>query len=74
MTLGVLVLMRPCSKKICKCYDQAIKLSLRIPISKPDEKKIIKDIDKLYIHYRLCTRTFDRGQVLHERPFLPYYN
>jgi hypothetical protein len=37
--LGILHLMRPCSKKVCKCYDKAVKLTLHLPISKDDEKQ-----------------------------------
>ncbi len=72
MNLGLIGLVRPCSKKICKCCENAIKLSLRIPISKVDEKETVNKMNNLYYKYRLCSQTLNGGSVLHETPHVPY--
>jgi len=61
--LELLQLMRPCSKKMCICYNQAIKLSLYIPISKSDELQNTVKINHLYTKYKLCAGY--RGCDLH---------
>jgi len=48
---------RPCSKRICGCYDRAVKLALYLPINKDDEKRNNKKIDDLHIVYNMCTQT-----------------
>ena len=53
--LGLLHLMRPCSKKVCRCYDKAVKLTLHLPISKDDEIENQNKINELYTIYKLCT-------------------
>ena len=66
--LGVLNLMRPCSKKVCKCYDKAVRLTLHLPISKDDEITNNKKINELYLYYKICTNTLDKGVNLHSTP------
>lgn len=53
--LGILHLVRPCSKKICRCYDKAFKLALYIPINKMDEIENENKINDLYTKYKLCS-------------------
>ncbi len=69
--LGLLHLMRPCSKKVCKCYDKAVRLTLHLPISKDDDKKNKEKINDLYLNYKICTDTVHRGVNLHTPP---HYN
>ena len=45
---------RPCSKRICGCYDRAIKLSLYLPIDKEDEIENDKKKDELRKMYNIC--------------------
>ena len=59
----LLQLMRPCSKKICRCYKSAINLSLYIPIDKADELVNKNRINQLYTKYKLCNGY--RGCDLH---------
>ena len=54
--LKLLHLVRPCSKKMCKCYSKAFKLALYIPINKKDEIENHKKINDLYNIYKLCSK------------------
>ena len=45
---------RPCSKRICGCYDRAINLSLYLPIDKDDEIENDKKKDELRKVYSIC--------------------
>ena len=45
---------RPCSKRICGCYDRALKLSLYLPIDKDDEIENDKKKDELRRVHNIC--------------------
>ena len=45
---------RPCSKRICGCYDRALKLSLYLPIDKDDEIENDKKKEELRNVYSIC--------------------
>ena len=54
---------RPCSKRICGCYDRAIKLSLYLPIDKDDEIENDKKKDE----FAMCI-VFDASTRLARSP------